>query len=124
MARVKTYSAADTGLGPSIVGVGMGNCGGVGSSHGESMSSSLSGVISGEGDGRGTGSDRSLRKLKGALCGRGEMSMESGTKPGDEEGIGGVVTPSHLNGGVTAPSVQVYISIYDLSLSIALPLTP
>lgn len=82
----------------------------MGSSHGESMSSSVSGVISGEGDGRG--SDRSLKKLKGALCGRGEMSMESGTKPGEEEGIGGVVTPSHLTGGVMAPSVRDYISIY------------
>lgn len=96
----------------------------MGSSHGESMSSSVSGVISGEGDGRGRGSDRSLRKLKGALCGRGEMSIESGTKPGEEEGMGGVVTPSHLTGGVMAPSVRDYISIYKLHLSIAQPLTP
>lgn len=35
------------------------------------------------------------------------MSMESGTKQGDEEGIGGVVTPSHLTGGVVAPSAAV-----------------
>jgi hypothetical protein len=32
------------------------------------------------------------------------MSMESGTKLGDESGIGGVVTPSHLTGGVVTPS--------------------
>ena len=44
-------------------------------------------------------------KLKGALCGSGEMSIESGTKLGDDEGIGGVVTPSHRTGGVLVPSV-------------------
>jgi len=82
--------------------MGVGNWGGVGrSSQGESISSSVLGVTSGDGDGSGT--ERSL-KLKGALCGRGEMSMESGTKQGDESGIGGVVTPSHLTGGVVAPS--------------------
>lgn len=68
------------------------------------MSSSVLGVTSGDGDGSGT--DRSLRKLKGALWGRGEMSIESGTKQGDDEGIGGVVTPSHLTGGVVAPAAE------------------
>lgn len=33
------------------------------------------------------------------------MSMESGTQHGDDEGIGGVVTPSHRTGGVVVPSV-------------------
>lgn len=32
------------------------------------------------------------------------MSMESGTKLGEESGMGGVVTPSHLTGGVVTPS--------------------
>lgn len=83
----------------------MGNWGGVGnSSHGDSMSSSVLGVISGDGEGNGT--ERLLRKLNGALCGSGEMSIESGTKQGEDEGIGGVVTPSHLTGGVVAPSAR------------------
>jgi hypothetical protein len=34
------------------------------------------------------------------------MSIESPPKPGDEEGIGGVVTPSQEIGGVVAPSVR------------------
>lgn len=96
-------SVAETGLGTSSVDAQ--NWGGVGSSHGESNSPSVLGVISGEGDGKGR--DRPLMKLKGALWGRGEMSMESGTKLGDEEGIGGVVTPSHLKGGVLVPSARV-----------------
>lgn len=49
-------------------------------------------------------------KLKGALWGRGEMSIESGTKQGDDEGIGGVVTPSHRTGGVVAPSAGEHVS--------------
>jgi hypothetical protein len=37
--------------------------------------------------------------------------MESGTKLGEESGIGGVVTPSHLTGGVTTPSpAAVHVS--------------
>ena len=36
--------------------------------------------------------------------------MESGTKQGDEEGIGGVVTPSHRTGGVVAPSAAARVS--------------
>jgi hypothetical protein len=95
-------SVADTGRGTSSMEAG--NWGGVGRSHGESISSSsVLGVASGDGD--GNGAERSLRKLNGALWGRGEMSMESGTKQGEEERIGGVVTPSHLTGGVVAPSV-------------------
>lgn len=75
----------------------------MGSSHGDSMSSSsAAGVVSGVGEGSG----RSVTKLKGALWGRGEMSMESGTKLGDEEGIGGVVTPSQRIGGVVVPSAS------------------
>jgi hypothetical protein len=92
-----TDSAADTGRGTSSEGVEY--VGGVGSSsHGVSMSLSDPGVTSGEGEGRGK--RRSLMKLKGALWGRGDMSIESGAKPGDEEGIGGVVTPSHRANGV------------------------
>lgn len=48
----------------------------------------------------------SVMKENGALWGRGEMSMESGPKPGDDEGIGGVVTPSHRIGGVVVPSAR------------------
>jgi hypothetical protein len=101
-----TYSAADTGRGTSNRGAG--NWGGVGKSQGESISSSVLGVISGDGDGNGM--ERSSRKLNGALWGRGEMSMESGTKQGDEEGIGGVVTPSHRTDGVVAPSAAAHVS--------------
>lgn len=39
--------------------------------------------------------------------------MESGTKLGEESGIGGVVMPSHLTGGVVTPSAAaVEVSIY------------
>jgi hypothetical protein len=38
--------------------------------------------------------------------------MESGTKQGEEEGIGGVVTPSHRTGGVVAPSVAGHVSTH------------
>ena len=38
------------------------------------------------------------------------MSIESGTKLGDEEGMGGVVTPSHLTGGVVVPSPMAIVS--------------
>jgi hypothetical protein len=58
-----TYSAADTGRDTSNMAAG--NWGGAGRSQGESMSSSLLGVTSGDGDGSGT--ERSERKLKGAL---------------------------------------------------------
>lgn len=69
------------------------------------MSSSVERVTSGVGEANGNG--RSVeRKLKGALWGRGEMSIESGMQQGDEEGIGGVVTPSHRTGGVVFPSVR------------------
>ena len=93
---------ADTGRGFSISGAGKGNCGGVGSSHGESMSSSMEGAVSGVGEANGNG--RSLeRKLKGALCGRGGMSMKSGAEQCDEEGIGGGVKPFHRRGGGVGP---------------------
>ena len=40
--------------------------------------------------------------------------MESGTKLGEESGIGGVVTPSHLTGGVVTPSTaSMAISTYS-----------
>jgi hypothetical protein len=104
--RWSTNSAADTGRGTSSVDIG--KCGGVGKSQGESISSSVLGVISGDGDGSVT--QRSLRKLKGALWGRGEMSIESGTKHGDESGMGGVVTPSHRTGGVVAPAAVADVS--------------
>jgi hypothetical protein len=38
--------------------------------------------------------------------------MESGTKQGDDEGIGGVVTPSHRTGGVVAPSAAKHVSTH------------
>jgi hypothetical protein len=105
-----TDSAADTGRGTSSE-EGVGYIGGVGrSSQGESMSLSVLGVTSGDGD--GSGRDRSFMKPKGALWGRGEMSIESGAKPGDEEGIGGVVTPSHRTGVVKVPSVGEHVSTY------------
>lgn len=100
-------SFADTGLGISST-AGAGKLGEVGVSSGESISSSVLGVISGDGDGSGRDNctGRSLEKPKGALWGSGEMSMESGTKHGEDEGIGGVVTPSHRMGGVVAPSLE------------------
>lgn len=106
-----TDSAADTGRGTSKIGVG--NSGGVGISHGESISSSVLGVVSGDGDGSGIGV--SFKKLKGALWGRGEISIVSGTKQGDDDSIGGVVTPSHAIGGVVAPSVADMVSLYTSS---------
>lgn len=109
---METDSAADTGRGISSPDVALDE--GVGSSHGESMSSSVAAVVSGEGD--SSGRVRSLAKLKGALWGRGEISMESGGKQGDDEGIGGVVTPSHLTGGVMVPSTsELAVSTYSPS---------
>lgn len=43
------------------------------------------------------------------------MSIVSGTKHGDEDNIGGVVTPSHATGGVVAPSVANTVSLYTSS---------
>ena len=43
----------------------------------------------------------------GALCGRGERSIGSDPNPGEEDGTGGVVPPSHRMGGVVAPSVSL-----------------
>jgi hypothetical protein len=87
-----------------------GNGGDAGRLQGESISSSLLGVTSGDGD--GSGIERSERKLKGALWGRGEISIESGTKQGDEDGIGGVVTPSQRTGVVVIPCAEVPVSSY------------
>lgn len=82
------------------------------------MSSSLLGITSGEGDG-------AVMYWKGALCGRGEMSMESGTKLGEESGIGGVVTPSHLTGGVVTPSCAwTWVSHYVAAAHKAQPAYP
>jgi hypothetical protein len=90
-----------------------GNWGGAGRSQGESISSSVLGVTSGDGDGSGT--ERSVRKLKGALWGRGEMSIESGTKQGDEDGIGGVVTPSQRTGVVVIACAAAPVSLYSVA---------
>jgi hypothetical protein len=49
--------------------------------------------------------------------------MESGTKQGDESGIGGVVTPSHRTGGVVAPAAVEHVSTYACG-PMTLPLTP
>lgn len=38
------------------------------------------------------------------------MSMESGTKQGEDDGMGGVVTPSHLTHGVVVASTSGHIS--------------
>jgi hypothetical protein len=43
-------------------------------------------------------------KEKGTLWGRGEMSIESAPHAGEDDGIGGVVTPSQRT-GVVAPSI-------------------
>jgi hypothetical protein len=43
----------------------------------------------------------------GTLCGRGERSIGSEPNPGEEDGTGGVLLPSHLMGGVVAPSVSL-----------------
>lgn len=51
----------------------------------------------------------SLVRTYGSLCGSGDMSIESLPNAGEEDGTGGVVTPSHRIGGVVAPSSQ-YIS--------------
>lgn len=118
---METNSAADTGRGTSNAGVG--KAGGVGRSQGDSMSSSsVLGV--GSGDGEGNGTERLSRKLKGALWGRGEMSIESGTKQGDDEGIGGVVTPSHLTAGVRNPSASAAVSTRCPNTPLTKPLTP
>jgi hypothetical protein len=54
-----------------------------------------------------------VKLLYGALCGSGEISMESGTKHGEESGIGGVVTPLHLTGGVvTSAAGRVSLCVF------------
>lgn len=85
------------------------------------MSSSVAGAVSGLGE----GSEISVIKLKGALCGRGEMSIESGMKLGEDEGIGGVVTPSQRTGGVVAPSASDFYQHLCFSPKLLdCPLTP
>lgn len=69
--------------------------------------SSSSGVGSGVGDTMLI----CARRENGALCGSGEMSIDSLPNPGEEDSIGGVVTPSHLIGGVVTPSALDRISI-------------
>ena len=64
---------------------------------GELMVSSVVVSVSGVGT-------TSLDLVYGILCGRGEMSIASLPYPGEEDGIGGVVTPPHRTGGVVAPS--------------------
>ena len=59
----------------------------------ESMDESA-GVNSGIGDCRLISNE----DPKGALCGKGDMSIESMLGPGDEEGTGGVVTPPKYHG--------------------------
>ena len=39
------------------------------------------------------------------------MSIVSGPQYGEDDGIGGVVTPSQRHGGVIAPSAEFQISI-------------
>lgn len=51
------------------------------------------------------------------------MSMQSGPNPGDDEGIGGVVTPSHPTGGVVVPSASATISTSHSSCYMAQCLT-
>lgn len=110
------YSAADTGRGPSNSAKGL-NGGGAGKSEvgnpqGDNMSSSIGelALATEVSMGQGEGMQRSLAKLKGALCGRGDISIESGTKLGDESGIGGVFTPSQRTGGVLRPSPKYKMS--------------
>jgi hypothetical protein len=47
------------------------------------------------------------------------MSIESPAYPGDDEGIGGVVTPSHRGtiGGVVAPSAVPHVLDMDASVT-------
>lgn len=83
------YSGANMGLSSSGFG---------GGEHGGFMPCSW---------GSGVGDCTVTRATKpwAGLCGSGEMSMLSLVKPGEDEGIGGVVTPSRqLWEGVVAPS--------------------
>lgn len=52
------------------------------------------------------------------------MSIESGTKHGDEDGIGGVVTPSHRDSGVVVPSTFGLVSTTTRRNAGAQMLTP
>ena len=67
----------------------------MGGSVGESCiaSSIRDGVTSSIGDVSGVGSTRVVT-MKGALCGSGDISIESFPGPGEEEGRGGVLARS------------------------------
>ena len=45
--------------------------------------------------------------VKGALWGKGDISIGSMPGAGDDDGIGGVVVPSNLMGGVIVPSSDI-----------------
>ena len=68
-------------------------------SHGEIISSSIVSTAT------GNWSLTARATENGSLCGRGERSIRSDPNPGEEDGTGGVVQPSHRMGGVVAPSV-------------------
>ena len=58
-------------------------------------------------------------EVKGALWGSGDISIGSMPGAGDDDGIGGVVIPSNLMGGVTVPSKENLISVRGENPSIA-----
>lgn len=78
------YSIAFVGLGASK-NAGLGGDDGITSSSGVSK---MLGVWPGVGD------CNSIAAKYGCLCGKGEMSILSSSGPGEEDGIGGVVTQS------------------------------
>ena len=89
--------ASDGRRGPFFLS-GRVNCGGCGKGSedgGEGIDNSdeSTGVRSGVGD-----CSCSSTTVKGALCGRGDMSMSiASTTPGEEEGTGGVLTPASIH---------------------------
>lgn len=89
----KTYSAMNVFV-LSVRGSGV-------VSHGEIISSSIVSTAT------VTCSLTSRAIEYGALCGRGERSIGSDPNPGEDDGTGGVVQPSHRIGGVVAPSVSL-----------------
>lgn len=50
--------------------------------------------------------DNFVFEVKGALWGNGDISIGSMPGAGDEDSIGGVVTPSNLMGGVVVLSLK------------------
>ena len=75
-------------------------------SHGEIISSSIVSVAT------WTCSLTTRATENGTLCGRGERSIGSDPNPGEEDGTGGVVQPSHRMGGVVAPSISLVSGCY------------